>query len=216
MPTSDDDYDLLYKIVLIGDSGAGKTSLVTRYVSDKFDASSISTIGVEYGAKTVSVNSKVVKAQIWDTAGQDRFRAIAKQYYRNAFGAIIVFDITQRMSFENVKRWLTEVRDVAPQDVVTMLVGNKADLKQHRAVSTEEARAFASQEQMNFMETSAKDSENVSVAFEKLVAEIMRRKLLAPPPTASSTDGTIPKLGTAVTLSEEDNDGRNRQCCLVQ
>ncbi len=131
------------QVVLIGDSGVGKSNLLYRFTRDEFNPDSKSTIGVEFATRSTKIHSKTVKAQIWDTAGQERYRAITSSYYRGAVGALLVYDITKAQSFVNVERWLSELRDHADQDVVVMLVGNKSDLKHMRAVSTEEAVSFA-------------------------------------------------------------------------
>lgn len=130
-------------VVLIGDSGVGKTNLLSRFTRNEFNPDSKSTIGVEFAARTVKLDKRSIKAQIWDTAGQERYRAITSSYYRGAVGALLVYDITSPTTFENVDRWLTELRQHADPDIVVLLVGNKSDLRHIRSVSTEEARAYA-------------------------------------------------------------------------
>ncbi|KAH0870851.1 hypothetical protein HID58_077873 [Brassica napus] len=127
---SDDDYDYLFKLVLIGDSGVGKSNLLSRFTRNEFSIESKSTIGVEFATRSVHVDEKTIKAQLWDTAGQERYRAITSAYYRGAVGALLVYDITRHVTFENVERWLKELRDHTDASVVIMLVGNKADLRQ--------------------------------------------------------------------------------------
>ncbi|GAN10872.1 RAS-related protein Rab-11A [Mucor ambiguus] len=139
----DDEYDYLFKVVLIGDSGVGKTNLLSRFTRNEFNLESKSTIGVEFATRSVQVDSKTVKAQIWDTAGQERYRAITSAYYRGAVGALLVYDIAKYSTYENVMRWLKELRDHADSNIVVMLVGNKSDLRHLRAVPTEEAKQFA-------------------------------------------------------------------------
>ncbi|KAF8661457.1 hypothetical protein AX16_001330, partial [Volvariella volvacea WC 439] len=138
-------YDYLFKVVLIGDSGVGKSPLtvLSRFTRNEFNLESKSTIGVEFATRSINVDGKVVKAQIWDTAGQERYRAITSAYYRGAVGALLVYDITKHASYVNVNRWLKELRDHADSNIVIMLVGNKSDLKHLRAVPTDEAKAFA-------------------------------------------------------------------------
>ena len=131
-----------------------------------------STIGVELGTKTIHIEGKVIKAQIWDTAGQERYRAITAAYYRGALGALIVYDITKRSSFESVDRWIRELKDQSDANVVMTLVGNKADLHQLRTVSSEEGHGLAEKHGMDFIEVSALDSMNVEPAFVKLLTEI--------------------------------------------
>lgn len=130
-------------VVLIGDSGVGKSNLLMRFTRNEFNMESKSTIGVEFANRTIQIDGKTIKAQIWDTAGQERYRAITSAYYRGAFGAFIVYDISKSSTFENVDAWLKELRAHASDDIVIMLVGNKSDLRHVRAVTTEEARKYA-------------------------------------------------------------------------
>ncbi|KAG8180500.1 hypothetical protein JTE90_007456 [Oedothorax gibbosus] len=174
MVTKDDEYDYLFKVVLIGDSGVGKTNLLSRFTRNEFSLESKSTIGVEFATRSIQVDGKTVKAQIWDTAGQERYRAITSAYYRGAVGALLVYDIAKHMTYENVERWLKELQDHADQNIVIMLVGNKSDLRHLRAVPTDEARAFAEKNNLSFIETSALDTTNVEAAFQQILTEIYR------------------------------------------
>ncbi|CAL5212818.1 unnamed protein product [Lathyrus oleraceus] len=171
---ADDDYDYLFKVVLIGDSGVGKSNLLSRFTKNEFSLESKSTIGVEFATRSIHVDDKIVKAQIWDTAGQERYRAITSAYYRGAVGALLVYDVTRHVTFENVERWLKELRDHTDANIVIMLVGNKADLRHLRAVSTEDAKAFAERENTFFMETSALESLNVDNSFTEVLTQIYR------------------------------------------
>eukprot|EP00012_Vannella_robusta_P009819 CAMPEP_0206191448 /NCGR_PEP_ID=MMETSP0166-20121206/5373_1 /ASSEMBLY_ACC=CAM_ASM_000260 /TAXON_ID=95228 /ORGANISM="Vannella robusta, Strain DIVA3 518/3/11/1/6" /LENGTH=216 /DNA_ID=CAMNT_0053607763 /DNA_START=44 /DNA_END=694 /DNA_ORIENTATION=+ len=170
--SKDDEYDYLFKVVLIGDSGVGKSNLLSRFTRNEFNLESKSTIGVEFATRSIPVDSKTIKAQIWDTAGQERYRAITSAYYRGAVGALLVYDISKQVTFENVERWLNELRDHADSNIVIMLVGNKSDLKHLRAVSTEEAAQFAEKHGLSFIETSALESTNVEEAFQQILTEI--------------------------------------------
>ncbi|XP_028807803.1 ras-related protein RABA1f [Neltuma alba] len=169
---ADDDYDYLFKVVLIGDSGVGKSNLLSRFTKNEFSLESKSTIGVEFATRSVHVDDKIVKAQIWDTAGQERYRAITSAYYRGAVGALLVYDVTRHITFDNVERWLKELRDHTDANIVIMLVGNKADLRHLRAVSADDAQAFAERENTFFMETSAAESLNVDDAFTEVLTQI--------------------------------------------
>jgi Ras-related protein Rab-11A len=160
----------LFKVVLIGDSGVGKSNLLSRFTRNEFNLDSKSTIGVEFATRSIQVDSKTIKAQIWDTAGQERYRAITSAYYRGAVGALLVYDISKHQTYENVTRWLKELRDHADTNIVIMLVGNKSDLRHLRAVPTEEAKEFASQNGLSFIETSALDASNVELAFQNELA----------------------------------------------
>ena len=134
----------IFPVVLIGDSGVGKSNLLSRFTRNEFNLDSKSTIGVEFATRSIQVDAKTIKAQIWDTAGQERYRAITSAYYRGAVGALLVYDISKHQTYENVTRWLKELRDHADSNIVIMLVGNKSDLRHLRAVPTEEAKQFAS------------------------------------------------------------------------
>ncbi|CAH9113717.1 unnamed protein product, partial [Cuscuta europaea] len=171
----DEDYDYLFKVVLIGDSGVGKSNLLSRFTRNEFSQECKSTIGVEFATRTIQVeDDKIVKAQIWDTAGQERYRAITSAYYRGAVGALLVYDITRQITFENVERWLRELRDHTDQNIVIMLVGNKADLGHLRAVPTASSMAFAERENTFFIETSALEALNVENAFTEVLTQIYR------------------------------------------
>jgi len=171
---TESNYDYLFKVVLIGDSGVGKSNLLSRFTRGEFNLDSKSTIGVEFATRSINVDGKTVKAQIWDTAGQERYRAITSAYYRGAVGALLVYDIAKHATYVNVTRWLKELRDHADSNIVIMLVGNKSDLKHLRAVPTEEAKAFASENGLSFIETSALDASNVESAFQNILTEIYR------------------------------------------
>lgn len=169
-----DEYDFLFKVVLIGDSGVGKSNLLSRFTRNEFNLDSKSTIGVEFATRSIQVDTKTIKAQIWDTAGQERYRAITSAYYRGAVGALLVYDISKHQTYDNVTRWLKELRDHADANIVIMLVGNKSDLRHLRAVPTEEAKQFASENNLSFIETSALDASNVELAFQNILTEIYR------------------------------------------
>uniref|UniRef100_A0A4W5LTP6 Ras-related protein Rab-25 n=1 Tax=Hucho hucho TaxID=62062 RepID=A0A4W5LTP6_9TELE len=137
-------HDFLFQtLVLIGDSGVGKSNLLSRFTRNEFNLESKSTIGVEFATRSIHVEGKTVKAQIWDTAGQERYRAITSAYYRGAVGALLVYDIAKHLTYENAERWLKELQDHADSNIVIMLVGNKSDLRHLRAVPTDEAKALA-------------------------------------------------------------------------
>ncbi|KAE9620921.1 hypothetical protein Lal_00019932 [Lupinus albus] len=168
----DEDIDYMFKVVMIGDSGVGKSQLLNRFAKNEFNMNSKSTIGVEFLTKTVLMDHKVVKAQIWDTAGQERYQAITTAYYRGATGALLAYDITQRPSFDHVGKWLEELQIHADKNIIIMLVGNKSDLSSIREVPTEVAKDFAQKEGLFFIETSALDSNNVESAFFGLLSQI--------------------------------------------
>nr|XP_043632923.1 ras-related protein Rab2BV-like [Erigeron canadensis] len=206
----DHEYDYLFKIVLIGDSGVGKSNILSRFTRNEFCLESKSTIGVEFATRTLQVEGKTVKAQIWDTAGQERYRAITSAYYRGAVGALLVYDITKKQSFDNILRWLRELRDHADSNIVLMLAGNKCDLSHLRGVSENDAKALAEKEGLSFLETSALDAHNVEKAFQTILLDIyhvVSKKALAAQEAASF----VPTKGT--TIKVENNDSKGFACC---
>ncbi|KAG6749261.1 hypothetical protein POTOM_046304 [Populus tomentosa] len=178
------EYDYLFKLLLIGDSGVGKSCLLLRFADDSYIESYISTIGVDFKIRTVEQDGKTIKLQIWDTAGQERFRTITSSYYRGAHGIIVgdhvVYDVTDQESFNNVKQWLNEIDRYASDNVNKLLVGNKSDLTSNKVVSYEQAKAFADEIGIPFMETSAKDATNVEQAFMAMSAAIKDRMASQP------------------------------------
>lgn len=209
----DEEYDYLFKVVLIGDSGVGKSNLLSRFTRNEFNLESKSTIGVEFATKSINVDGKVVKAQIWDTAGQERYRAITSAYYRGAVGALLVYDISKHITFENVERWLKELRDHAEPNIVVMLVGNKSDLRHRRTVPTEEAMAFAENNSLAFIETSALDSTGVEEAFRQILTEIYR--LMSRKTIANEGAGSSLPAGQTLSVRADNNEGSSSGggCC---
>ncbi|XP_067288496.1 ras-related protein Rab-43 [Pseudorasbora parva] len=173
---SDDSYDLVFKIVLVGDVGVGKTCVVQRFKSGVFMEKQGNTIGVDFTMKTLDIHGKRVKLQIWDTAGQERFRTITQSYYRSANGAIITYDISRRASFLSVPRWVEDVKKYGGSNIVPLLIGNKSDLSEQREVPLADAQTMAHQlDFISAIETSAKDAQNVEEAFHKMAAELILR-----------------------------------------
>jgi Ras-related protein Rab-11A len=209
----DDDYDYLFKVVLIGDSGVGKSNLLSRFTRNEFCLESKSTIGVEFATRSIQVDGKTIKAQIWDTAGQERYRAITSAYYRGAVGALLVYDITKSVTFENVERWLKELRDHADSNIVIMLVGNKSDLRHLRSVSTEDAAAYCEKEGLSFIETSALESTNVEKAFHQILTEIY--KIVSKKVMESDDKGPKNLAGTSIVVDnpQEESGKKKSSCC---
>ncbi|KAE9445284.1 hypothetical protein C3L33_22817, partial [Rhododendron williamsianum] len=215
----DEEYDYLFKVVLIGDSGVGKSNLLSRFTRNecryvKFvDCGGMCVTGVLICTYSclVQVEGRTVKAQIWDTAGQERYRAITSAYYRGALGALLVYDVTKPTTFENVSRWLKELRDHADANIVIMLIGNKTDLKHLRAVATEDAQGYAEKEGLSFIETSALEATNVEKSFQMILSEIYRiisKKSLA---SEDSVYASIKEGKTLVVGGSETNT--KKACC---
>ena len=164
----EEEYDFIFKVLLLGNSDVGKSSLLLRYVDSVWNDAFVPTIGVDFKVKTLTINEKKVKMQIWDTAGQERFRTVVATYFRGAHGILLLYDVTNKDSFKNLESWLIEIEKNAKEKVLKILIGNKCDLTDDREISTEEGKAFALRNGMEFMETSAKMNTNVTEAFETL------------------------------------------------
>ena len=169
---AEDEYDYIFKVLLIGNSDVGKSSLILRYVDQIWNDVFVPTIGVDFKVKSIEVDKKLVKMQIWDTAGQERFRNVISSYFKGAHGILLIYDITCRESFKELENWLGEVERHASSQVLKILIGNKCDLEEKREIQKDEGEAFAMRNGMQFIETSAKNNTNVSEAFEAL-AKIM-------------------------------------------
>ncbi|PRW58406.1 Rab8 -family small GTPase [Chlorella sorokiniana] len=188
------DYDYLIKLLLIGDSGVGKSCLLLRFAEDSFTSSFITTIGIDFKIKKVLIDGKWVKLQIWDTAGQERFRTITSAYYRGAMGILLVYDVTDEASFNNIRNWMKNIEQHASDNVVKVLVGNKSDMDESkRAVPYSRGQALADEFKMQFFETSAKANTNVDETFQSVARDIMVR-LKDSAPDASSSGGSGPSL----------------------
>ncbi|KAB2070440.1 Ras-related RABA4c -like protein [Gossypium arboreum] len=217
----DQKIDYVFKVVLIGDSAVGKSQLLSRFTRNEFNIDSKATIGVEFQTKTLLIDHKSVKAQIWDTAGQERYRAVTSAYYRGAVGAMLVYDITKRQSFDHVAKWLEELRGHADKNIVIMLVGNKSDLASLRAVPIEDAKEFAQRESLFFMETSALEATNVESAFLTVVTEIYRvisKKNLVANDEQEESGGNASLLkGTTIVVPgpqpQSGSGGKSFSCC---
>lgn len=205
----DHDYDYLLKIVLIGDSGVGKSNILSRFTRNEFNLESKATIGVEFATRTLQVEGKTIKAQIWDTAGQERYRAITSAYYRGAVGALLVYDITKRPTFDNVQRWLRELRANADSNIVVLMAGNKSDLDHLRSVSEQDGQSLAEKEGLSFLETSALEAHNIEKAFQTILTEIyhiISKKALA-------TQEALGPPGKGTTINVSESSGNTTSCC---
>ncbi|XP_014253622.1 ras-related protein Rab-35 [Cimex lectularius] len=169
------EYDHLFKLLIIGDSGVGKSSLLLRFADNTFTGNYITTIGVDFKIRTIDLEGEKVKLQIWDTAGQERFRTITSTYYRGTHGVIVVYDVTSGSSFANVKRWLLEIEQNC-EVVNRILVGNKNDTPDQKVVLTEDAQRFADQMNIQLFETSAKENLNVEEMFMAITKQVLRTK----------------------------------------
>ena len=167
--------DLYLKIILIGDISVGKTNLLTKYTEQSFSKNNLSTIGIEFKEKVINFQNKKIALQIWDTSGQERYNSIVESFYKNSNGILFVFDVTNKDSLENIKRWLLN-SEVVKSDAKKILVGNKIDLADQRVINKEEMEKFGQLENMDSFETSAKTGENVDKIFEELTKKILENK----------------------------------------
>ncbi|CAO3671673.1 unnamed protein product [Umbelopsis vinacea] len=200
--------DYLFKLLLIGDSGVGKSCLLLRFADDTYTESYISTIGVDFKIRTIELEGKTVKLQIWDTAGQERFRTITSSYYRGAHGIIVVYDVTDQETFSNVKQWLQEIDRYAAEGVNKLLVGNKSDLADKKAVDYNAAKEFADSLTIPFLETSAKNSTNVEQAFLTMAKQIKDRMGSATVQAQQGSKSTV-KVGPGASVQPQQGGG----CC---
>jgi small GTP-binding protein len=206
------EYDFLFKIVLIGDAGVGKTSIVRRYTDGVFTSAGIPTIGVDFCIKTLSINGSAIKLQIWDTAGQERFRTITQSYYRSADAIVLVYDIGSATSFRNLPEWLSEVDRYAGNTVHKILIGNKSD-RTDREIQTALGSQFAQENDMPFLETSAKSADNIDKLFEVLATNLrdthtnkgVRQNIGGPQGLKSST--------VQIQKPKEETKGNGGGCC---
>ncbi|KAG9509300.1 Ras-related protein Rab-3 [Fragariocoptes setiger] len=191
--TTDQNFDYMFKILIIGNSSVGKTSFLFRYADDSFTSAFVSTVGIDFKVKTVHRRNKRVKLQIWDTAGQERYRTITTAYYRGAMGFILMYDVTNEESFNSVQDWVTQIKTYSWDNAQVILVGNKSDMEDERVVSFDRGKQLADQLGLEFFETSAKENINVSNVFERLVDIIcdkMSESLDADPSSMDQNRGT--------------------------
>jgi Ras-related protein Rab-11A len=210
--TTESDYS--FKIVIVGDSGVGKTNLLTRFTRDQFSLTLRNTVGFNSDQKTLLIDNKAIRAEIWDTAGQERYRSMSQNFYRGAVGALIVYDITNLESFNNLSKWIRELKNNADSIVATLIIGNKSD-KPDRTVSIEVANAFATKYQCGLIETSAMDSINVEKAFETILKEIVQTVIKMPETvdTKYSFKGKTQKIDK--NFNESIHQNKKCLCCCA-
>ena len=205
--SGDTDYEFIFKVLLLGNSNVGKSSLFLRFVDDIWNDTFIPTIGVDFKIKTFEIDSKKIKMQIWDTAGQERFKNIIASYYRGAHGILLLYDVTDKDSFKNLSNWLIEIEKNASKNVLKVLIGNKSDLEDKRVVSYNQGKEFADTYGLKFIETSAKKNLNVNEAFETLGRELM----------IASSDKKIVKQNNnkkiSVAKAQDLNINKKSGCC---
>ena len=171
----DDNYEMMFKVVLVGDSFVGKTNIMSKYLKNEFHEDSKATVGVEFGSKQFNVEGHAIKAQIWDTAGQERYKAITSAYYKGAKGAFVVYDITRKGSFDSIDKWVNDLTSTADKKLTIVIIGNKSDLEDQRQITKEQGQEKASKLEAAFLETSAFSGENLDKAFEMMITQVYKK-----------------------------------------
>jgi small GTP-binding protein len=194
--------DLVFKILLLGDSSVGKTCFLLRYIDDTYTENHISTIGVDYKVKMISHEDQVIKLQVWDTAGQDRFRSITKNYFRGSNGIMLIYDITNQGSFQNIKNWIWQIKDSLANDASVTLVGNKCDLESARKIQKAEGQKLAEEYGFHFFETSAKENINIFETFHDLTMEMMKKGIQV----TRNAEGSV-------YISGKNKQPNKKKCC---
>ena len=205
----EDNYEMMFKVVLVGDSFVGKTNIMSKYLKDEFHEDSKATVGVEFGSKQFTIEGHSIKAQIWDTAGQERYKSIKSAYYKGAKGAFVVYDITRKTSFESIDRWVNDLTAAADKKITIVVIGNKCDLEDQRQITKEQGEEKSAKLEVAFLETSALSGENLDKAFELMMNEIYKKcheEMLA------ENDLEIIDGGKDINLKKNENTEK-KKCC---
>ena len=212
--TNNDNYDLILKLVLIGDSGVGKTNILSRYNNNEFSLATQPTVGVEFGNKIIKKENKSIKLQLWDTAGQERYKAITNAFYKGSKGAFVVYDITRKSTFLNIDNWIGELKTNGSDDILIILVGNKTDLEDKREVSTDDGEKKAKQYGIAFCETSALQGKNIEYAFNILIDEIILEIDNAKEKEMKNNKNNNKKKSKGIMLNtNNDKNHKKKKCC---
>ena len=209
MADLDAEYDYLFKLILVGDSYVGKTNILSKYIKDEFNLNTKSTVGVEFGTKILKIEDKIIKAQIWDTAGQERYKSITSTYYKGAKGAFIIYDITNRLTFESVDKWIQDLNLNSDKNITLLLIGNKKDLADKREVTTEEGEEKAKSFGLAFLETSALTGENIDKVFDYILKEVFTKITIE-----KKNSGEIDYINIGKNIEINDQTEKTSTCCL--
>ena len=201
------EYDLLFKLILIGDSCVGKSNILLKYLKNQFNENSKTTVDVEFDTKNIIINNKRIKIQIWDTAGQERYRSITSAYYKGAKGALIVYDITRKNTFCNIDKWITDLKLNGDKNICIIILGNKSDLIDKREINKNDGIKKAEMYKTAFLETSALNGDNISKAFDELIEQIVINN------KNIFLDDNENEIDKGVNLNDEKNNN-NKKCCL--
>ena len=201
------EYDLLFKLILIGDSYVGKSNILLKYLKNQFNENSKTTVDVEFDTKNIIINNKRIKIQIWDTAGQERYRSITSAYYKGTKGALIVYDITRKNTFDNIDKWITDLKLNGDKNICIIILGNKSDLIDKREINKNDGIKKAKMYKTAFLETSALNGDNISKAFDELIEQIVINN------KNIFQDDNENEIDKGVNLNDEKNNN-NKKCCL--
>ena len=205
----EEEYDYLFKLILVGDSYVGKTNIMSQYIKKEFNLNSKSTVGVEFGTKIIKIDDKIVKAQIWDTAGQERYKSITSAYYKGAKGAFIVYDITCKTTFDSVDKWIQDLSMYGDKNITMLLIGNKSDLEDKRQIKKEVGEEKAKEFGLGFIETSACSGVNINKAFKTLLKEVCNKYSEEKKNNEEFEDNN----GNNIEISSRDNEVKKKTCC---
>ena len=201
-------YDLLFKLILIGDSCVGKSNILLKYLKNEFDPNSRATVGVEFGTKNIIINNKKIKIQIWDTAGQERYRSITSAYYKGAKGALIVYDITRKCTFDNIDKWISDLKLNGDKNICIVILGNKSDLDDKREVSKDDGIKKSEMYKTAFLETSALNGDNIGKAFDEIIEQIIQNN------KSFFEDNNKKEMDKGVNLNDSNKDNDKKKCCI--
>ncbi len=207
---AEEDYEMMVKVILIGDSAVGKTNIMSKYLTGQFQENSKATVGVEFGSKLFKIDNHNIKAQIWDTAGQEKYKAITGAYYKGSKGAFVVYDITRKETFDSADRWINDLKVSADPKIIIMLIGNKSDLEDKREVLKEQGEEKARSFGCAFLETSALNGENIDKGFEMMVSEIFKK--FGDESLEDDEFGIVEK-GEDINLNKEKSKPEKKGCC---
>ena len=201
-------YDLLFKLILIGDSCVGKSNILLKYLKNEFDPNSRATVGVEFGTKNILINNKKIKIQIWDTAGQERYRSITSAYYKGAKGALIVYDITRKSTFDNIDKWISDLKLNGDTNICIAIIGNKSDLEDKREVSKGDGIKKSEMYKTAFLETSALNGDNIGKAFDEIIKQIIQNN------KSFFEDNNKKEMDKGINLNDSKKGDGKKKCCL--
>ena len=204
----EDKYEMMAKVILIGDSSVGKTNIMSKYLKNQFNENSKATVGVEFGSKLFKLNGHNIKAQIWDTAGQEKYKAITGAYYKGSKGAFVVYDITRKETFESVDKWINDLKSSGDPKLIIIIIGNKCDLEEKREILKEQGEEKAKSFGCAFLETSALSGDNIDKGFEMMISEIFKKY-----GNDSNEDDELGSVEKGEDIKLDKKENQKKSCC---